>query len=115
GLRPEIVGCRRVPCRHMNSIRYMTNGHFVRWPVFEEWFKKMSADFSMQATHTIHRPTPTDGQIGHVETLRRIVRILSAQSQQVVDGNSEFLLSITAEVLLDERRSETIEAGGHRR
>src|SRR5208283_1950676 len=42
-----------------------------------------------------------------------VVRILAAQGQQVVEGNSEFLLRITVEVLLDERRSETVKPGGH--
>ena len=77
--------------------------------------KKMAADLSMQAAHAIHRAAAADGQISHVETLRRVVRILAAQGQQVVEGNSEFLRRITAEVLLDERRSKTIKAGGHRR
>jgi hypothetical protein len=62
----------------------------------------------MQAAHAIHRPAAANGQISHVETFRCVVRILAAQGQQVVEGNSEFFLRITAEVLLDERRSETI-------
>ena len=69
----------------------------------------------MQATDAVNRPAAPDGQIGHVEIFRRVVRILAAQGQQIVEGNSEFLLRITAEVLLDERRSETIKAGSHRR
>src|SRR5208283_302649 len=75
--------------------------------------KELPADFSMQATHAIHRAAATDCQIGHVEIFRRVVRILAAQGQQVVEGNSEFLLRITVEVLLDERRSETVKPGGH--
>src|ERR1017187_1040931 len=75
----------------------------------------MPANLPMQATHAIHRPAAADGQIGHVETLRRVVRILAAQSQQIAEGNAEFLLCITAEVLLDEGRSETVKAGSHGR
>src|ERR1039458_3146835 len=75
----------------------------------------MPANLPMQATHAIHRSAAADGQIGHVETLRRVVRILAAQSQQIAEGNAEFLLCITAEVLLDEGRSETVKAGSHRR
>ena len=75
----------------------------------------MPADFPMQATHAIHRPAPPDRQIGHVETLRRVVWILAAQGQQIVDGNAKLILGIPAEVLLDEGRSETVKAGGHRR
>ena len=75
----------------------------------------MPADFPMQATHAIHRPAAADRQIGHVETLRRVVRILAAQGEQVVECDAELLLGITTEVFFDESRSETIEAGGHSR
>ncbi len=67
----------------------------------------------MQTAHAVHRPAAANGQISHVETFRRVVRILAAQGHQVVKGNSEFLFGITAEVLLDERRSETVKPGGH--
>ena len=73
----------------------------------------MPADFSMQAAHAIHRPAAPDRQIGHVETLRRIVRILAAQGQQIVECYAELLLGITTQVLLDETRRETVKAGGH--
>ena len=75
----------------------------------------MPADLPVQATHAIDRPAPADGQIGHVETLRRVVRVLAAQGQQIVERDAELLLGITTEVLLDESRSETVKAGGHRR
>ena len=75
----------------------------------------MPANFSMQATHAIHRPAAADGQIGHVETLGRVVRILAAQGQQIVECQAELFLGIPTEVLLDESRSETIKARSHRR
>ena len=115
GLRPKIVGGRRVPGRHVNSVGHMADGHFVLRPVRKKRLKEMPADFPMQAAHAIHRPAAADRQIGHVETFGRVVRILAAQGQQIVEGNAEFLLRITAEVLFDESRSETVKAGGHRR
>jgi hypothetical protein len=69
----------------------------------------------VQATHTIDRPAPANRQICHVETFRRVVRILAAQSQEIIWCYTELLLGITTEVLLDERRSKTVEAGGHSR
>ena len=81
----------------------------------KERLKKMPADLPMQATHAIDRPAAPDRQIGHVETLRRVVRVLAAQGQQIVKCNAELLLGIATEVLLDEGRSETVKAGGHRR
>jgi len=73
----------------------------------------MLADFPMQAAHAIHRPAAPDCQIGHVKALRRVVRILAAQSQQIVERHAEFLLCIPSEVLLDETRSKKIEARSH--
>ena len=67
GFRPEIVGCRRVPGRHVHSVGHVSDGHFVLWPVGKKRLKEVSADFPMQATHAIHRPAPPDCQIGHVE------------------------------------------------
>ena len=51
----------------------------------KERLKEMPAHFSMQATHAIDRPAAPDSQIGHVETFRRVVRVLAAQGQQIVE------------------------------
>ena len=90
-LGPKIVGCRRVPARHVNSVGHVSDGHFVRWPVGKKRFKELPADFSMQAANAIHRSAPADRQIGHVETFGRVVRILAAQSQQIVECYAELL------------------------
>jgi hypothetical protein len=87
--RPEIVGCRRVPGRHVDSVGHMSDRHFVLRPVREKRLKEVPADFPVQATHAIHRPAPADCQIGHVETLRRVVRVLAAQGQQIVERYAE--------------------------
>src|ERR1039457_2654518 len=75
----------------------------------------MPADFTMQTAHAIHRAAATDGQIGHVETFRRVVRILAAQGQQTMEADAELFSSIMTEVLFDEHWSETIKARSHRR
>ena len=48
-----------------------------------------------------------------LKLLRRVVRVLAAQGQQIVECDAELLLGIPTEVLLDEGRSETVKAGGH--
>ena len=58
GVRPERIGRRRVPARHVNSVGHVSDGHFVRWPVRKQRLKKVPADSPMQPTHTIHRPAP---------------------------------------------------------
>ena len=93
----------------------MTDGNFVHRPVRKQRLQKLPADLPMQATHAIHRAAAANGQIGHVETFRCVVGILTAQGQQIVEGNAEFFRGIMAEILFDERRSETIKAGGHGR
>ena len=85
GLRPKIVGRRRVPGRHVDSVGHMSDGHFVLRPARKERLEEVPAHLPVQATHAIDRPAPADCQIGHVETLRRVVRILAAQGQQIVE------------------------------
>ena len=62
----------------------------------------MPAHLPVQAAHAIHRPAPADCQIRHVEAFRRVVRILAAQGQQIVERYAELLFGISTEVLLDE-------------
>src|SRR5208282_43068 len=57
----------------------------------------------------------TDCQIGHVEALRGVVRVLAAQGEQVMELNAKPLLGVSTEVLLDESGRETVKARSHRR
>ena len=75
----------------------------------------MPAHFPMQATHTIHSSASPNCQIGHVEAFRRVVRIMAAEREQIIQCDAEFLHGVTAQVLFDERLSEPVKAGGHRR
>ncbi len=95
GFRPKIVGRRRVPGRHVDSVGHVSDRHFVLRPVRKERLKEVPAHLPVQATHAIDRPAPADCQIGHVETLRRVVRVLAAQGQQIVECYAELLLGIT--------------------
>ncbi len=69
----------------------------------------------VQAAYAIRRATAVNCQICHVERLRRIGRVLAAQSQQIVKRNAELLFGILPKVLLDEGGRKTVETGGHRR
>ena len=115
GLRPQIVGRRRVPGRHVDAVGHVSDRHLVRRPARKERRKEMPAHLSVQAAHAIDRPASADRQIGHVEVLRRVVRVLAAQRQQIVERDAELLPGVAAEAVLDQGRSETVEAGGHRR
>ena len=93
----------------------MPDGYLIHRPARKERCKEVPADFSMQTAHSIYRSAPPNCQIGHVEALRRVVRVLAAQGQQIVERDPELLRGVIVQVLLDEGRSETIKAGGHRR
>ena len=45
GLRPQIVGCRRIPGGHMNAVGHVAHGYFVRRPARKERLKEVPAHF----------------------------------------------------------------------
>ena len=99
----------------MDSVGHVSDRDFVLRPVREERQKDVPAHLAMQAAHAIDLPAPANCQIRHVERLRRVVRVLAAKSQQIMERDAELLLRVSAQVLLDEGRSETVKAGGYRR
>ena len=97
----------------MDSVGHVADGDFVLRPARKQGPKEMTADLPVQAAYPIDRPAAPDCQVGHVEGLRRVVRVLPAESQQIVKGNAEPLFGIPPKVLLDEGRSESVKTGGH--
>ena len=81
GFGPEVVGCGRVPAWHVNPVGHVPDGHFVRRPAGEQGLKEASADLPVQPAHAVHCPAPPDCQIGHVERLGRVSRVLAAQPE----------------------------------
>ena len=77
--------------------------------------KRRRLTFPCRRLTPLTAAAPADGQIRHVETLRRVRRVLAAQGQQIVERDAKLGLGVPTEVLLDEGRSKTIEPGGHRR
>jgi hypothetical protein len=73
----------------------------------------MTADGAVQAAHTIHRPARADGQVCHVEVLRRIERVRTPQCQQIVHRNAQFLASVVPESVFDESRCKAVEPRGY--
>jgi hypothetical protein len=95
----------------MNPIGYVPDRHFVAWPAWKEWLKKVTANLPMKVADAIHRSTSADRQVCHVKTLRRIVRISATQRQQIAEPNPELLFGVVAQVLLYESGRKTIETG----
>ena len=115
GFCPKIIGRGRVPGGHVDSVGHVSDRDFVLRPARKQRQKEAPADLPVQAAYAIHRAAPADGQIRHVERLRRVGRVLAAQGQQIVKRNAELLFGIPPKVLLDEGRIKTVKAGGHRR
>jgi len=102
------------PGGRVDSISHMPDWDFVFRPARNRGRK--GAGLPSRAGGLHHSPTRSaDRQIGHVKRLRRVIRVLAAQSQQVMERNAELLLGVSTEVLLDESRSEAVKTGGHRR
>jgi hypothetical protein len=78
----------------MHAVGHVSDRHFVPWPARKEWLKEPPTYLPMQATHTIDRPATADGQIRHVKILCRVMRVLTAQGQEIVEWDAEFVLSV---------------------
>ena len=115
GFRPEIVGGRRVPRGHVDSVGDVSDRDFVFRPARKQRLEQATAHLPVQAAHPIRRTAPAECQVRHVERLRRVGRILAAKCQQIVKRNAEPLFCVPAKVLLDQGRSEMVESRGHRR
>ena len=111
---PEIIGRCRVPTRHVDAVGDVSDRYFVLRPVGKERLEDVPAHLPVQAADAVDRAAPADGQVGHIETLRRVVRVLAAHRQQIVDGDAKLVLGVLAEVVLDESGSEAVEARGDR-
>ena len=85
GLRPKLVGRRRVPGGHVDAVGDVADRHFVLRPARKERRKDVPAHLPVQAAHAVDRAAAANRQIGHVERLRRVVRVLAAQGQQIVE------------------------------
>jgi hypothetical protein len=68
----------------MDPVGNMSDWHFLFRPTRKERRKDASAHVSVQAADAIDRPAASDSQVGHVEELRRVVRILAAERQLLI-------------------------------
>ena len=59
-------------------------GHFGLGPAREERLEEAPAHLAVQAADAVDRAAAADGQVGHVERLRRVVRVPAAEGQQIV-------------------------------
>src|SRR5271170_1362373 len=97
----------------MNPICDGTNGDLHLWPPWEEWLKDLPAYFSVKFANAADLTAAAKSEVGHVERLRHIARILPAEAEQSFHRNCEFVLRIMSEIFPTEFRVEAVEAGRH--
>ena len=113
GIRPEIVGGRRIPSRHVHAVGDVTDRHLVLRPSRERAAQRCCRLTSpCKSADAVDRPAPAHREVGHVERLRRVVGIPASQRQQLVHRNAQFVLGVPAEILLDQGRRKAVKARG---
>src|SRR5690242_2487203 len=98
-LSPELIGPRRIPGWHVDTIGDVTNGHFSFRKSREQRLKQTAANVSMQAAHGVCRPATPNREVGHIEWLRIISPVHAAECKQIKHGNAEQILRIPRHML----------------
>ena len=75
----------------MDSVCNVSDRHFVLRPARKERRKDAPAHLPVQAAHPIDRSAPSYSQVGHIEGFRRVVRVLAAKGQQIVERDAELV------------------------
>src|SRR5664280_2037149 len=97
----------------MDAIGHISDRHFVHRPARKERLKKVPAHFTVQTAHAIHGPASADRQIGHIEILCGVIRVLTAQRQQITERDAELFMRVTTQATFDEGWSKTVKASGY--
>ena len=69
----EVIGCRRVPRRHVHSVGHMSDRHFVRWPARNSGSKRCRSTFSCSRLTPFIAPLPRIARYAMLKILRRVV------------------------------------------
>jgi hypothetical protein len=94
GFGPELVGRGRIPGGHVDSVGDVPD-RALRLPASAGTAaEEAPAHLAVQAAHAVHRPAPAHRQVGHVEILRRVVRVPAAQGQQILERDAELLRGV---------------------
>src|ERR1035441_9542918 len=80
----------------------------------KERLEYLSAHFAVQFAHAIYTATAPKSEIGHIERLCIVSRILSSDLQQFVKRDAKFILRIMVKILPDKLRVKAIEPCGDR-
>src|SRR3569623_2088353 len=79
---PDAIRLSRIPTRHVNPVCHVRNRNFGSGPTWEQRLEYPTADFAMQSTDTVHTPTATNRQVGHVERLHLVFWIRAPKLEQ---------------------------------
>ena len=102
-LRPQRIRLCRVPGGSVHAVRHVSHRELERWPARKQALEYAAAHDAVQSAHAVDDGASADGEIGHVERLVCVVRILPSQRQQLAHGDAQTALRIVPEVALDQR------------
>src|SRR6185312_2671925 len=108
---PHGIGGLGFPSRRMYAVGDVRDRDFSGGPALEQWFEEMPADLAMEPADAIDATAAANGQISHIESFVRIVRVGAAEREEIADGNAQSFLRVVAEVPGEQRGVEMIESG----
>lgn len=114
GFGPERVSLCGVPRGDVHPVGHVTHRNLRLGPAGEEAPEEPAAHLAVQAAHPVDRAAAPEGEVGHVERLVRVVRVLPAERQEILEPDAQVPLGVSAEVPVDEGRREAVEARGYR-
>ena len=74
-LRPQGIGRRRVPRRHMNAVGDRADGHLRVRPARKQRPEDLPTHLAVQLADAVHLPAAAQRKIRHIERLRGILRV----------------------------------------
>ena len=98
----------------MDAVRYVTNRDVALRPAWKQGLEDSPAYFTVQPADTVDRPAAAQGKIRHIERLRVVIRILSAEGHELVERDPELILGIILKMLTHQVRGEPVKTGGNR-
>ena len=114
-LGPKGVGGGAVPASDVDAVRYVADGNFGGGPARKNGGEDVAAHLFVQCADSVDGSASADRQIGHIERLFAIVRIGSAQGEELFGRYPEPLFRVVSEIVIDQRGVEPVEACRDRR
>ena len=111
---PEATHRALHPAEQMNAVGDVADGHLVLGQIGPETIPHVPAHLAVEFTHAVGGPAGLEREHRHAERLVGLLRIHSAQSHQVIEGNLQQILH-PAQGVIHQLRAEPVVSGLDRR